>query len=351
MDEENTSSTPSKMDEENTSSSSPSINNTDAGDVEWIDVSVAQDKGVQKKIVQAALEGARGPPPHGNEVTAHYTGTLESDGTKFDSSVDRGTPFKFTIGTGQVIKGWDEGFASMKIGEKAILKVSSDYGYGPRGSPPKIPGGATLLFEVELLSFKEKAKKKWELTDEERADLAKKLKTEGTDYFQKQQYADAIEKYNEAADICVGEGIQDNDISDQERPMYVSCWSNIAMCHVKQKAWSDAIAACNRILQLDDEKDTNVKALYRRGLARTHIGLLVEAKTDLMAAYNLDKKNKDVLKALQQLKDAMAESKRKEKAAFGGMFEKGGVDIYGEKEGVFVPNAKGDNPHVYCKYY
>ena len=76
---------------------------------EWIDVSVAQDKGVQKKILQAALEGARGPPPHGNEVTAHYTGTLESDGTKFDSSYDRGTPFTFKIGKGEVIQGWDEG--------------------------------------------------------------------------------------------------------------------------------------------------------------------------------------------------------------------------------------------------
>jgi peptidylprolyl isomerase len=343
------------MDEENTSSSSPAPSNTTSGNEEggdeWIDVSVAQDKGVQKKILQAAPDDARGPPPHGNEVTAHYTGTLESDGTKFDSSVDRGTPFKFTIGTGQVIKGWDEGFASMKIGERAILKVSSDYGYGPRGSPPKIPGGATLLFEVELLGFKEKPKKKWEMTDEERANLAKKLKTEGTEHFQKQQYDEAIEKYNEAADICVEEGMKDNDISAEERPMYVSCWSNIAMCHVKQKSWADAIAACNHILQLDDEKDTNVKALYRRGLARTHLGLLAEAKTDLMAAYNLDKKNKDVLKALQQLKDAMAESKRKEKAAFGGIFKNGGVDIYGEKEGVFVPNAKGDNPHVYCKYF
>jgi peptidylprolyl isomerase len=334
------------MDADNANTSSMS---TEGGEgEEWIDVSVAQDKGVQKKILQAAAEGARGPPPHGNEVTAHYTGTLESDGSKFDSSVDRGTPFKFTIGTGQVIKGWDEGFASMKVGEKAILKVSSDYGYGPRGSPPKIPGGATLLFEVELLGFKEKQKMKWEMTDEERADAAKKLKTEGTEHFLKQQYDDAIDKYSEAAEICVGEGIKDNDIPAEERPMYVSCWSNVAMCHIKQNAWSEAIAACNHILALDDEKDTNVKALYRRGLARTKIGLLAEAKVDLMAAYNLEKKNKDVLKALQQLKDAMAESKRKEKAAFGGIFGK--VDMYDDKEGALVVNAKGDNPHVYCKY-
>jgi len=70
-----------------------------------IDVSISQDGGVMKRIIQAAPEGAEGPPPHGYEVTAHYTGTLASDGSKFDSSVDRGQPFKFTIGQGQVIRG------------------------------------------------------------------------------------------------------------------------------------------------------------------------------------------------------------------------------------------------------
>lgn len=74
-----------------------------------IDVSVAQDGGIMKTIIEAAPEGAAGPPFDGSEVTAHYTGTLESDGSQFDSSRDRGKPFKFTIGQGQVIKGWDEG--------------------------------------------------------------------------------------------------------------------------------------------------------------------------------------------------------------------------------------------------
>ena len=91
------------------------------------------------------------------------SGTLESDGSKFDSSRDRGTPFKFTIGQGQVIKGWDEGFASMKIGEKAKLVIRSDYGYGDQGHPPTIPGKATLVFDVELLGFQEKEKEKWEV--------------------------------------------------------------------------------------------------------------------------------------------------------------------------------------------
>lgn len=89
-------------------------------------------------------------PQRGQDVTVHYTGTL-LDGTKFDSSLDRGDPFTFKIGLGQVIKGWDEGVATMSVGEKAVFELPSDYGYGARGSPPDIPPNATLVFEVELI--------------------------------------------------------------------------------------------------------------------------------------------------------------------------------------------------------
>lgn len=310
---------------------------------EWIDVSTAQDGGIMKKILQAAPDDADGPPPNGYEVKAHYTGRL-LDGTKFDSSVDRGTPFTFTIGNGQVIKGWDEGFASMKVGEKAVLKCLPEYAYGASGSPPKIPANATLEFEVELLGFKEKQKQKWEMTSEERLEYAKKLKVDGTEYFQQQEYIKAVEKYEDAANYAVEEGITGDDIPDDERPLYVSCWSNAAMCFIKCKEWTQAIHSCNKVLEITAEKD-NIKALYRRGLARIHLGFLEESKTDLMAAYKLDNANKDVRRALQQLKEAVAESKKKEKEAFGGFFGK--VDMYKEKTGPLIPNAKGDNPHVF----
>jgi peptidylprolyl isomerase len=95
-----------------------------------------------------------GPSPEkGKQVTVHYTGTLE-DGKKFDSSRDRNTPLNFTIGIGQVIKGWDEGIMSMKVGGKRKLTIPPDLGYGQRGAPPAIPPGATLIFEVELLGVK-----------------------------------------------------------------------------------------------------------------------------------------------------------------------------------------------------
>ena len=88
----------------------------------------------------------------GDTVEMHYVGTLE-DGTKFDSSRDRGQTFSFTIGQGQVIEGWEEGIPGMKVGGLRKLTIPSDLGYGDYGTGP-IPGGATLIFEVELVSIK-----------------------------------------------------------------------------------------------------------------------------------------------------------------------------------------------------
>lgn len=89
----------------------------------------------------------------GKTVSVHYTGTL-TDGSKFDSSLDRGRPFEFQLGAGRVIKGWDQGVLGMKVGGKRKLTIPSDLAYGARGFPPVIPPNSTLVFEIELLGVR-----------------------------------------------------------------------------------------------------------------------------------------------------------------------------------------------------
>jgi FKBP-type peptidyl-prolyl cis-trans isomerase FkpA len=107
--------------------------------------------GLGYTILKAGDEGAR-VAKAGDQVAVHYTGWL-TDGKKFDSSLDRNSPFSFRLGQGTVIKGWDEGVVGMAIGEKRRLLIPSELGYGARGAGGAIPPNATLVFEVELLSL------------------------------------------------------------------------------------------------------------------------------------------------------------------------------------------------------
>ena len=105
-------------------------------------------------IIEDVTVGSGAEAKAGSYVMVHYTGWLFNDGVKgakFDSSKDRGQPFSFPLGAGHVIKGWDEGFAGMKIGGTRILTIPPEMGYGARGAGGAIPPNATLLFEVELL--------------------------------------------------------------------------------------------------------------------------------------------------------------------------------------------------------
>ncbi|KAG5876264.1 hypothetical protein JTB14_013001 [Gonioctena quinquepunctata] len=117
---------------------------------ESVDISPNKDGGILKQILKAGI--GDDVPPKGCKVVVHYTGTL-TDGTKFDSSRDRNDPFKFDLGKGSVIKAWDIGVATMKKGERAMLTCAPEYAYGESGSPPTIPPNATLMFDVEVLSW------------------------------------------------------------------------------------------------------------------------------------------------------------------------------------------------------
>lgn len=130
-----------------------------------VDAKEMTDTKLELKKTKSGLEyqdlkvGEGDSPKQGQTVVVHYTGTLhdatkpQGAGKKFDSSHDRGSPFSFQIGVGQVIKGWDEGLSTMKVGGKRILVIPADLGYGARGAGAAIPPNATLNFEVELLKI------------------------------------------------------------------------------------------------------------------------------------------------------------------------------------------------------
>jgi hypothetical protein len=111
-----------------------------------------EEECVQGLKIETLKAGTGAEVKKGDTVSVHYVGTLE-DGTKFDSSLDRGTPFSFTLGANRVIQGWEQGVLGMKVGEKRKLTVPSDLGYGEAGYPGVIPGNATLIFEVELVGI------------------------------------------------------------------------------------------------------------------------------------------------------------------------------------------------------
>jgi FKBP-type peptidyl-prolyl cis-trans isomerase len=133
------------------SEESPQLSTQDSLLVEQLFPTAETLKSGLRYVVRSPGSGPT--PPPGATVVANYAGRL-LDGTQFDSSYQRGVPFEFPVGTGRVIKGWDEAFLSMRKGEKRTLIIPYWLGYGDRGSPPEIPPRATLIFEVEMLDFK-----------------------------------------------------------------------------------------------------------------------------------------------------------------------------------------------------
>jgi len=113
---------------------------------------ISQVKKMDTVKIDILQEGTGEASKTGDTLSVHYTGTLE-DGTKFDSSVDRGQPFSFTLGENRVIQGWEQGMLNMKVGEKRRLTIPSSLGYGASGAGGIIPPNATLIFEVELLEI------------------------------------------------------------------------------------------------------------------------------------------------------------------------------------------------------
>jgi peptidylprolyl isomerase len=329
-------------------------------------VDVSGDGGLLKTIEKAG-DPSSGTPPAGSVVQVaalandqtgvpsglavglvqvHYTGTL-LDGSKFDSSRDRSGNFEFTIGEGQVrdtnallsfpapisgppsfahgqvIRGWDLGVATMHKGECATLYCRSDYAYGPGGSPPKIPANATLKFEVELLSWAEAEKNKWNMTSAERVAEAEAYKAKGTECFKLGQFDTAMSWYRKAADYVDSDFDSEDDNVDgtqkvETAALLTTCQLNEAQMAIKTEHWSVARDVCAKVL---NREAGNVKALFRRGTALMHLSEFEAAKSDLIEAAKLDPKSKEIRDMFTKCKAAEAASKAAEKGLWAKAFK------------------------------
>lgn len=319
----------------------------------FVDISEDKDCGLLKKIL---VEGtSEDCPPSGSHVDVHYAGTLHSDGSKFDSSRDRPGTFKFDVGVGQVIKGWDVGICTMKKGEKAILRARHDYAYGENGSPPKIPENATLNFEVELFGWKEKVKPAYQMTAEERKAFAQKMKDQGTEALKAKDFATAVDRYSEGIEYITHRGgggghggghghshggeachnshgddseEEDEDmgdeeggepaaLGDEEKQLAVALLNNCAMARLKAGEPEDAMKDCAKCLNYDP---SNIKALFRWAQAQQATGNFQGCVNYAQRVLDLEPENKEAaqlrVKALNDEKLA----KKKEKAMYGKMF-------------------------------
>lgn len=305
----------------------------------FVDISQGQDGGLLKKIL---VEGTGDETPlAGSSVDVHYTGTLHSDGSKFDSSRDRPGSFKFEVGVGQVIKGWDQGILTMKRGEKCILRCRSDYAYGKHGSPPKIPEDATLNFEVELFDWKEKVKSPFEMTPEERREYATKMKEGGNAALKLGDFATAVNRYEDGVEYitydensdhggqdhgdhggapCSGHGEGKSgaaELSDEDKILAIALLNNCAMARLKKQDFDEAKFDCIKALQYDPK---NVKATFRRAQAEFGLGNFTACQEDATKTLELDPSNKEAeaLKKNAIVKEKTA--KKQEKAMYSKMF-------------------------------
>mmetsp|Transcript_82617 Transcript_82617/g.96610 ORF Transcript_82617/g.96610 Transcript_82617/m.96610 type:complete len:466 (+) Transcript_82617:49-1446(+) len=292
-------------------------------------INVTPDGKVTKVVLR---EGTGDFPKKGQKVDVHYVGTL-TDGKKFDSSRDRDEPFSFTLGKGEVIKGWDVGVASMKKGELSKFTIDPEYGYGKQGAGGSIPPNATLIFEVEFLEAHDKPKTKWDYSEEERIELAKKFKAEGNEFWKNKNSTEAVKKWEQALDYI------DGKFDPESQSFKNSIRLNLSLACKNNGQFKKAVEHADSILGVDPQ---NVKALYRRAQANMGLAEYDLAKTDLKNALQAEPDNQDVKNELKIVEAKVREAEKKEKSMFNKMFAK---ELYTESN--LSEYSDPENPIVY----
>jgi peptidylprolyl isomerase len=266
-------------------------------------INVTEDGKVTKEII---TEGTGEQAKDGQKVDVHYTGTL-TDGTEFDSSRGRGTPFSFTIGTG-VIKGWSVGVATMKVGERAKFTIDAEYGYGDGGSPPKIPGGATLIFDIELLKISKSYKSNAEAIAE-----ANELSAAGGERFKEGAFQDAITSYLAALEAIKSKYGKDVD------EVKLKLHRNLAVSYGKAANWRQSLTYADKVLE---KEASDPRALLRKVEAHIELGDFDDARKTLDKGLAVTNNSAAFLSLRTKLEQAEKNDRAREAALFKKMVKK-----------------------------
>ena len=300
-------------------------------------VNLTEDGGVKKTIITAGsgaypLKGQRvkfrptstrlsvythtHTNTHAHSHRVHYTGTLASDGSKFDSSRDRNHMFEFTLGRSEVIKAWDLGVATMRIGERCTLTCAPEYAYGAQGSSPSIPPNSTLIFDVELFEAKPKEKEVWRMSREEKLAAASEKKELGNALFKSGDFKPAFTAYEDGWKYV--EHLSGLKQESADIDIKVTLLLNQAACCLKTREYSEAIKKCTNALELQPRSS---KGLYRRGQAHAALFDYDAARADYQSGLELGLDDAGVFeKALTALELEQAEAKSKERDRLRRMF-------------------------------
>ena len=233
-------------------------------------INITEDGGIKKKILK---EGSGALPEQGNEVHVNYIGR-NKDNKIFDQTKDK--PFTFKIGSGQVIKGWDMGVKTMKLGEKAEFILSPDYAYGAQKVSDLIPENSTLTFEIELLKIVVPRKEVSDMTYEEKLAEGKKLKAEGVEKFKAKDFVAARDLFTRATYYL--ETMDKTKEAEAEGVnLYVTTLSNLCNCCDKQKEYHAVVNFATKGLKIKELP----KLYYFRAIANANNDDFSSAKTDL----------------------------------------------------------------------
>ncbi|CAN1132620.1 Peptidyl-prolyl cis-trans isomerase FKBP42 [Linum perenne] len=284
------------------------------------EVEVLHEK-VKKQVIK---EGHGEKPSKYATCFLHYRAWTESTQHKFDDTWLEQRPLEMVIGKEKKeMSGLAIGVSHMKAGERALLHVGWELGYGEEGnfSFPNVPPKADIVYEVELIGYDEtkEGKARADMTVEERIGSADRRKMDGNKLFKEEKLEEAMQQY-EMAIAYMGDDFM-FQLFGKYREMALAvknpCHLNMAACLIKLKRYDEAIAQCSIVLS---EEENNVKALYRRGKAKTELGQTDAAREDFQKARKYAPEDKAIVKELRQLAEDDKAVYQKQKEIYKGIF-------------------------------